>query len=594
MNEALNSNLKEIEKHQPHLFRVLIETLNQGVSGFELKEESGFLELFEGSSKIDSTSNEFWKDVQISPASHLMIEGFGLGLGLQKALSLNPKSILVLEPSAKRFIYSLSLTHFGDIWKNPKVFWFVGMHPENAFVFYQSIYQKPPRSLSMDHWSLIEHPVLSKMYSGFFDQIKDEFQAARNQIRLSYGSLSDSLWGFRNVIENIDFIENTSGITEIRDEYVGDPAIIVSAGPSLKKSLPKIKELKDKALIIATDATASILLKAEIRPDFVCTLERGMGSKKYFEAITENLKAPLVAYPHVPKEVLDAYPGPKRCIYRDYSYYLYMESKISRGIMPSSSSVAHMCLRLADYLGCSEVVLVGQDLSFDPESFQSHVDGIAYSEWQEKQTQVELEKKLAAQNQSLFWIPGNLIEKVPTNSTYFSFLKEFGFEKTRTRAQIWNATEGGAQIPTIAWRSLEDISKDWAVIAKRDLSDEADSFDEKSNLDFTEIIEILKSFSTRLENLLNQSKGSQNEIKDDQLLRQVLELIHSAKKEIEKNPVFSAFVLEMNARSYLDIENEMMQSKMKSARDQLQVQMKWFREMKDALHQVLDTLPHSK
>ena len=153
---------------------------------------------------------------------------------------------------------------------------------------------------------------------------------------------------------------------------------------------------------IATDARASVLVKAGIMPDFVCTLERGMGSKKYFDAITENLKAPLVAYPHVPKEVLHAYPGPKLCVYRDYSYYLYMESKLRKGIMPSSSSVAHMCLRLADYLGCAEIILVGQDLSFDPESFQSHVDGIAYSEWQESRSQEKLEKALKDKNKHLF------------------------------------------------------------------------------------------------------------------------------------------------------------------------------------------------
>ena len=93
---------------------------------------------------------------------------------------------------------------------------------------------------------------------------------------------------------------------------------------------------------------------------------------------------------------------------------------------------------------------------------------------------------------------------------------------------------------------------------------------------------------------MQQTKNSHSEIKDDQLLRQVTELIQHAKIEMEKNPIFSAFVLEMNARSYLEIENEMMQSKKKSSHHHLQSQRKWFLEMKDALHQVLDTLPHSK
>jgi hypothetical protein len=592
MSESLNANLKAIEQDQPQMFLHLLEELKNGVIGFEIKDREGYLELWEGLKKTDSTNPSLWEGCVIPEASHLILEGFGLGVNLQKALNLNPDSIIVVEPSAQRFLFSLSLTFFRDLWKNKKIFWYVGLHPDKAFTFYQSVFQKPPRSLSMDDFAVVKHPVFSEMYSGFFDRIQDEFQAARQQIRLSYGSLSDSLWGFRNSIENKSFIEQSEGIHFLQDEFIEEPALVVSAGPSLKKSIPKIREIQDRCVIIATDATASILAHEGIEPDFVCSLERGLGAKKYFEAIPKELKAPLVAYPHVPKEVLESYPGPKLCVYRDYTHHLFFESKLPKGVLPSGSSVAHLCVRLADHLGCSEIVLVGQDLSFDPETFQSHSDGIAYLEWQAKQTQEELEKKLETAKQKLFWIPGNLQEKIPTNNIYFSFLKEFGLEKERTRAQIWNATEGGARIPSIEWCPLEKISEKWGPIDGKINKTQRDfGLSNPQPLDLEDIREFLKSFYSRLEGLAAHSEESAAQVKDEGLLSQVVELLDQAKSELESNSIFSAFVLEMNARAYLEIENQMKKAKDEKSLIRLRLQKNWFQEMKAALHQVLDAMP---
>ncbi|EOH7148894.1 6-hydroxymethylpterin diphosphokinase MptE-like protein, partial [Campylobacter coli] len=51
-------------------------------------------------------------------------------------------------------------------------------------------------------------------------------------------------------------------------------AIIVSTGPSLTKQLPLLKKYQNKATIFCADSSYPILAKHNIKPDYVCMLER--------------------------------------------------------------------------------------------------------------------------------------------------------------------------------------------------------------------------------------------------------------------------------------------------------------------------------
>ncbi|MCR2096045.1 6-hydroxymethylpterin diphosphokinase MptE-like protein, partial [Campylobacter upsaliensis] len=59
-------------------------------------------------------------------------------------------------------------------------------------------------------------------------------------------------------------------------------AIIVSTGPSLMKQLPLLKEYREKALIFCADSAYPILAKHNIKPDFVCMVERSDFTAEFF------------------------------------------------------------------------------------------------------------------------------------------------------------------------------------------------------------------------------------------------------------------------------------------------------------------------
>src|SRR5205823_2579103 len=130
------------------------------------------------------------------------------------------------------------------------------------------------------------------------------------------------------VVENIPWIERTPGVVNLKQQFKDIPAIIISTGPSLSKSLEALKDLQHRALLLAADASVSILLDHGIEPHFALSLERDNYCKRFFAKCSREhpkFQTNLVAYPFVPQESLKEYKGPQWVSYRDYGYFLFFE-----------------------------------------------------------------------------------------------------------------------------------------------------------------------------------------------------------------------------------------------------------------------------
>ena len=81
----------------------------------------------------------------------------------------------------------------------------------------------------------------------------------------------------QNAKRNQKFLKYGSSIKDLHNFNFNksDTAIIVSGGPSLKKNnqIKTLKKYKNKAIIIATDGALYYLLRNNILPDLVVTLD---------------------------------------------------------------------------------------------------------------------------------------------------------------------------------------------------------------------------------------------------------------------------------------------------------------------------------
>ncbi|MFQ6343076.1 motility associated factor glycosyltransferase family protein, partial [Campylobacter sp. VTCC 70190] len=226
----------------------------------------------------------------------------------------------------------------------------------------------------------------------------------------------------------------------LKRSSLSDTAIIVSTGPSLTKQLPLLKKYASKATIFCADSAYPILAKNEIKPDYVCMLERTDFTAEFFnhnfgefdKDIVFILKS--VVHPNAVKYlskrnfmIASAPAG--------FIHYLRMDKF---GYFASGFSVANMNYTLALYLGYKNIVLIGQDLAY-ADNGNSHPNDYQNSATFETETYEHFltlayggETKVYTQ---MVW-------------TYFrhNFESDIAIAKINYQANTYNCTEGGARI----------------------------------------------------------------------------------------------------------------------------------------------------
>ncbi len=181
-------------------------------------------------------------------------------------------------------------------------------------------------------------------------------------------TLMRSVDTIRNYVFNIDHYAAGPGVTELRGAAAGRPAVVVSAGPSLKRNLHLLAApcVRERCLIIAAQTTLRPLLAAGVRPHFVTALDYHEISRRFYTGLTPDDVAgtTLVVDPKAHPVILDSFPGALRCCTAPFLDELLGGHRRPMGDLPPGATVAHLALYLARYLGCDPVALIGQDLAF--------------------------------------------------------------------------------------------------------------------------------------------------------------------------------------------------------------------------------------
>lgn len=173
----------------------------------------------------------------------------------------------------------------------------------------------------------------------------------------------------RNALLNIDDYITRPGIDELAGIAQGHPAIVVSAGPSLARTLDLLADpsVRDRFVIVAVQTVLKTLLRRGIKPHFVCALDHHEISKRFYEGLTAEYVegVTLIAEPKSNPAILEAFPGRVRVVRDEWlDHVLGKELVRPVGELESGATVSHLCYYVARHLGCDPVVLVGQDLGF--------------------------------------------------------------------------------------------------------------------------------------------------------------------------------------------------------------------------------------
>ena len=268
----------------------------------------------------------------------------------------------------------------------------------------------------------------------------------------------------KNIAMNFVTYVSTPPIDTLRNRFAGDPAIIVSAGPSLSKNIDQLSALKGRAVLIAVQTALRPMMQRGIVPDFVTSLDFHEMSRKFFEDVGDLSDVHLVAEPKATWHVLDNYPGPISLLDNSWARLVLGESLGARGGLRAGATVAHLAFYLAAYMGCNPIVFVGQDLAFTGHAF--YIPGVEiHHAWRTELNRFNwLEQKewerIVRNRPILKTVQGNDGSTLYTDELLFTYLEQFEKDIAEVPNRVINATEGGARIRGTEVMPLERVANE--------------------------------------------------------------------------------------------------------------------------------------
>ncbi|MGL5152394.1 MAG: motility associated factor glycosyltransferase family protein [Clostridium sp.] len=203
--------------------------------------------------------------------------------------------------------------------------------------------------------------IYEEEYKYFIEVIDHQYYNCSALINLSY-RFKDIF--IKNLSRNINIVNKTTPINEYENLQKNLPAFIISAGPSLNKNLEVMSKNKDKlknSIIIAGTRTLKALLNVGIKPDLIVSVDP---IDDNYEMIKDHLNEniPLVFYEYSNSKIINEYKGEK--IYLSNLLSMVLEELKNLKGCYLGGSVAHTCVDIGRTLGCTNIILVGQDLAF--------------------------------------------------------------------------------------------------------------------------------------------------------------------------------------------------------------------------------------
>lgn len=237
-----------------------------------------------------------------------------------------------------------------------------------------------------------------------------------------------------SVLNYLEMVEGKSLIALNMHIPKNIPAFIVSSGPSLDKNILELKKVKNRGFVVAADSAVGALLKNDIIPDLVMTID-AFKLPQHFEHERIH-EVPLVCSLSCNWELLACHKGERYFVNDENVYVEAFYEKINK-IFPrfySGGSVATSIFALLESLEFKTIVLVGQDLAFLNDKMYS-INTIRGSQ------------KVNHEELNTLWMDG--IDGKPVLSSYEFQIYLNWFEeeiKLNKKLCVIDATEGGAII----------------------------------------------------------------------------------------------------------------------------------------------------
>ena len=420
---------------------------------------------------------------------------------------------------------------------------------------------------------LAPHPPSKKRLGASADEFsKTLLEVVRSTRTHVVTVLAHAGFTLRNMLMNLKHYTTSAGIEPLRDSCKGRTAVLVAAGPSLSRNLHLLEDpsVRKRVVVIAVQTMLKPLLERGIKPDFVTALDHHEISKRFYEGLSkkdvEGVR--LVAEPKANAAILDAFPGEILCTAESQLDVLLGE-QLARpmGTLRAGATVAHLNYYLAKHLGCSNAILIGQDLGFTDGQYYANgasIHSVWSGELSEHRTLEMFEWERIARMKNLLRVKedvyGREIFTDEQMSTYIAqFESDFQEDLAKDPAsRIINATEGGVRIQGTESMTLQEALDECLDDQEVSIPDTAHlaQCDEQQQIKIKARLELvirqLQSITQNSDRTIELIRKAQSQIENRAQVDRCITQIHTIRDDVVVSEPGFGLVNFVNQRGGLD------------------------------------------
>ncbi len=281
-------------------------------------------------------------------------------------------------------------------------------------------------------------------------------QSKLSDHRLAVGFRVKMLFAFgqmRNFLFSLPLIADSARFDMLAGTFAKTPAICVGAGPSLEKNIGDLKAAQHKALIVAVDSIHDRLLAEGIIPHIVVTIDQQpIAVRKIQETpdASTSLVYPPGAHPGIGEKFERRFLG---FVPDDFNICVARWLGLPMRSRMAVTSVSHFAFEAAFRMGCSPLVLVGQDMSVV--GSESHAAGAIHRLKPE-----EIKRRYP------MLVQGFGGAEVRTDPIFIIMALAYEEMRPLIKALCYNATEGGLMLKGYPERPLSALAADWRPLSR--------------------------------------------------------------------------------------------------------------------------------
>lgn len=384
----------------------------------------------------------------MKPNDFIITFGLGLGYILDEAYNTYPSRIFVYEPDLNMLHFVLSNVDLSEHLSSGRVFITNDLDELLSQLGKMYISKDRVEIVYLQNYAIVKNKELLLLTQRVFEACKSKLVDVNTIAKFSETWLINTLDNIASINKGEYYL-----LSDLENQFIGQTALLLGAGPSLNDNIEKIKAHRNKFVIFAVNKVVKYLESQGVVPDFVVCLDaKNMDST--LDVSPEFLaKTNCIMDLRVDRNI---FRKNFKKIFVSFSDTDFIVTKIAKTnsnmkIYESGGTSTILGLVAAAKMGFSKIVIAGVDLAFKDNVI--YANGDTMNRVSQEQMVVDNVKKNLVQVQS---VNGGLVY---TREDYQAFIHQFGeVIKELDYPNVYNISTFGANIEGVKPVNFESLN----------------------------------------------------------------------------------------------------------------------------------------